>query len=85
FISSRGYGEYFGHGLGHGVGLEVHEYPAICSRSEQKLREGMVFTVEPGIYVPGIGGVRIEDTVVVTTDGFECLTSIPKQFKQLSL
>jgi len=85
FISSRGYGEYFGHSLGHGVGLEVHEYPAICSRSEQKLREGMVFTVEPGIYVPGIGGVRIEDTVVVTTDGFECLTSIPKQFKQLSL
>ncbi len=85
FISSRGYGEYFGHGLGHGVGLEVHEYPAVSSHSELTLREGMVFTVEPGIYVPGIGGVRIEDTVVVTKDGFECLTSIPKQFKQLSL
>jgi len=83
FISAAGYGEYFGHGLGHGVGLEIHEYPAITSRSDQILREGMVFTVEPGIYIPDIGGVRIEDTVVVTADGFELLTSIPKQFKQL--
>ena len=83
FISAAGYGKYFGHGLGHGVGLEIHEYPAITSRSDQKLREGMVFTVEPGIYVPDLGGVRIEDTVVVTADGFELLTSIPKQFKQL--
>ena len=85
FISLQGYGEYFGHGLGHGVGLEVHEYPVVSSRSDQKVLEGMVFTVEPGIYVPGIGGVRIEDTVVVTADGFEPLTSIPKQFKQLGL
>ena len=85
FISVQGYGEYFGHGLGHGVGLEIHEYPAVSSRSDQKVLEGMVFTVEPGIYVPGIGGVRIEDTVVVTADGFETLTSIPKQFKQLGL
>ena len=84
FISAAGYGKYFGHGLGHGVGLEIHEYPAITSRSDQKLREGMVFTVEPGIYIPDIGGVRIEDTVVVTADGFELLTSIPKQFKQLN-
>lgn len=83
FISAAGYGEYFGHGLGHGVGLEIHEYPAITSRSDQKLSEGMVFTVEPGIYLPDIGGVRVEDTVVVTADGFELLTSIPKQFKQL--
>ena len=85
FIFSKGYGEYFGHSLGHGVGLEVHEYPAISSRSDQRICEGMVFTVEPGIYIPNIGGVRIEDTVVVTADGFECLTSIPKQFKQLCL
>ena len=85
FIFSKGYGEYFGHSLGHGVGLEVHEYPAISSHSDQYLVEGMVITIEPGIYIPGMGGVRIEDTVVITVDGFEALTSIPKQFKQLDL
>ena len=84
YISSQGYGEYFGHGLGHGVGLEVHEYPPVSFRSEQILDEGMVITIEPGIYIPGTGGVRIEDTIVVTEGGFEGLTSIPKQFKQLS-
>ncbi|MEA3545931.1 MAG: aminopeptidase P family protein [Thermodesulfobacteriota bacterium] len=83
FIASQGYGEYFGHGLGHGVGLEVHEYPAVSSRSDQILDEGMVITIEPGIYIPGTGGVRIEDTIVVTANGFEVLTSIPKQFRQL--
>jgi Xaa-Pro aminopeptidase len=85
FISMAGYGEYFGHGLGHGVGLEIHEYPAITSRSDQKLCEGMVFTIEPGIYIPDVGGVRIEDTIVVTADGYELLTSIPKQFNQLGV
>jgi len=85
FINSKGYGDDFGHSLGHGVGLEVHEYPAVSSRSEQKLLEGMVITVEPGIYIPGLGGVRIEDTVVVTTGGFETLTKIPKQFKQINI
>ena len=85
YIVSKGYGKYFGHGLGHGVGLEVHEYPAVSSRSDQRLIEGMVITIEPGIYIPDTGGVRIEDTVVVTVDGFETLTSIPKQFKQLDL
>lgn len=85
YIQSKGYGEFFGHSLGHGVGLEVHEYPAVSARTQQKLLEGMVITIEPGIYLPGIGGVRIEDTVVVTGDGFEALTSIPKQFQQLSL
>jgi Xaa-Pro aminopeptidase len=82
-ISSRGYGAFFGHSLGHGVGLEVHEYPAVSARTEDVLLEGMVITVEPGIYLPDIGGVRIEDTVVVTANGFEALTSIPKQFMQV--
>jgi len=85
FISCQGYGQYFGHGLGHGVGLEIHEYPAVSSRSDQSLVAGMVITIEPGIYIEGTGGVRIEDTVVVTEDGFQKLTSIPKQFKQVSL
>jgi len=85
YISAQGYGEYFGHGLGHGVGLEIHEYPAVSSRSDQGLVAGMVITIEPGIYLAGTGGVRIEDTVVVTENGFEKLTSIPKQFKQVCL
>lgn len=79
-ISERGYGDYFGHGLGHGVGLEIHEFPTVSARSEGEVREGMVFTIEPGIYVPGLGGCRIEDMVLVTGDGCERLTSIPKQF-----
>ena len=83
YIASKGYAEYFGHSLGHGVGLDVHEYPAVSARTEQKLLAGMVITVEPGIYIPDVGGVRIEDTVVVTTGGFEALTSIPKQFTQI--
>jgi Xaa-Pro aminopeptidase len=85
FITAQGYGDSFGHGLGHGVGLEIHEYPAVSSRSDQCLVAGMVITIEPGIYIPGTGGVRIEDTIVVTDNGFEKLTSIPKKFKQLSL
>ena len=85
FITSQGFGDSFGHGLGHGVGLEIHEYPGVSSRSDQCLVAGMVITIEPGIYISGTGGVRIEDTIVVTEDGFEKLTSIPKQFKQLSL
>lgn len=82
-IESCGYGEYFGHGLGHGIGLEVHEGPTLSPRSEVVLRAGMVFTVEPGIYIPGVGGVRIEDTVLLTNDGYRCLTSVPKQLRIL--
>jgi Xaa-Pro aminopeptidase len=83
FIAERGYGDYFGHGLGHGVGLEVHEYPTVSPRSESVAEVGMVFTVEPGIYVPGVGGVRIEDMVLVTADGCRQLTRIPKGFRTL--
>ncbi|MEX1102688.1 MAG: M24 family metallopeptidase, partial [Dehalococcoidia bacterium] len=64
-IGGAGYGENFGHGLGHGVGLEVHESPYLGESSQDVLEEGMVFTIEPGIYLPGWGGVRIEDVVVL--------------------
>ena len=84
YITTQGYGDYFGHGLGHGVGLEIHEYPAVSYRTDAILQEGMVITIEPGIYLPGVGGVRIEDTVVVTAEGYRALTSIPKQFRQLA-
>jgi len=78
YIREQGYDPYFGHGLGHGVGLEIHEKPVISPRSEVIIEEGMVFTIEPGIYVPGFGGVRIEDTVAVTADGCVILTKAPK-------
>jgi Xaa-Pro aminopeptidase len=84
-IAENGYGDYFGHGLGHGVGLQVHEFPTLSPRSRDRVEEGMVFTVEPGIYVPGLGGVRIEDMVVVTADGSRRLTRIPKEFRTLPL
>lgn len=85
YISKHGYGDCFGHGLGHGVGLEVHEYPAVSARTDALIAERMVITIEPGIYIPGTGGVRIEDTVVVTAEGYEALTSIPKQFYQIEV
>lgn len=70
--------EYFGHSLGHGVGLEIHEAPIVNTRSDAKFRNGMVYTIEPGIYIPGACGVRIEDTVLMTLQGPEALSGAPK-------
>ena len=79
YIESRGFGGFFGHGLGHGVGLEIHEKPTISSRSSQIVAEGMIFTIEPGIYIPDLGGVRIEDLVEVTFDGCRLLSKVSKE------
>jgi Xaa-Pro aminopeptidase len=78
-INGGGYGEQFGHGLGHGVGIEVHEGPRLSRRSDDELTAGNVVTVEPGIYLPGRFGIRIEDLVAVTDDGCEVLTSVSKR------
>lgn len=77
-IEKAGYGEAFSHSLGHGVGLAIHEAPRLSRLSDQHLPVGAVVTIEPGIYVPGRGGARIEDMVVVTSDGYRKLTSLPK-------
>ncbi|MGN7941348.1 M24 family metallopeptidase [Virgibacillus sp. 6R] len=79
YISEHGYGEYFGHSTGHGLGMEVHEGPALSYRSDTILQPGMVVTVEPGIYIPELGGVRIEDDTVITENGNESLTHSSKE------
>lgn len=80
-ITAAGHGEHFGHGLGHGVGAEVHEGPRLSQRSDSTLEAGQVVTVEPGVYVPGAVGVRIEDLAIVTDDGAEVLTGLPKDLQ----
>lgn len=81
-IDQAGYGKYFGHGLGHGFGLEIHENPFLSPTKNEKLEQNMVLTVEPGIYLPGWGGVRIEDDILVTADGHEVLSDLPKQLDE---
>jgi Xaa-Pro aminopeptidase len=80
-IDAAGHAEHFGHGLGHGVGLEVHEGPRLSKQGEDALAPGQVVTVEPGVYVPGAVGVRIEDLVAVTQDGHEVLSGLPKDLR----
>ena len=80
-IAKAGFKKYFGHGLGHGLGLYVHEAPSLSWRSQEKLKAGMVVTVEPGIYLPGVGGVRIEDDVLVTDDGARVLSSLSTELE----
>ncbi|WOV85570.1 Xaa-Pro peptidase family protein [Sporosarcina jeotgali] len=83
YIASKGYGEAFGHSTGHGIGLEVHEAPGLSFRSETVLEPNMTVTAEPGIYLPGIGGVRIEDDLVITENGCERLTHCTKELQIL--
>ena len=83
-IAAAGFGQEFGHGLGHGVGLEVHEAPRLSTESSDVLAPGNIVTIEPGIYLEGVGGVRIEDLAVVRDDGVELLTSFPKELIEVS-
>jgi len=79
FISEKGYGEYYGHGMGHGIGLYIHEDIFMNPKCEQLIEEGMVLTVEPGIYIPNLGGVRIEDDILLKKDGIEIITKSNKE------
>ncbi|MDF7683625.1 Xaa-Pro peptidase family protein [Lactobacillus sp. ESL0679] len=84
-ITKAGYGEYFIHRLGHGIGKDVHEYPSIVQGNDLIIEEGMCFSIEPGIYIPGVAGVRIEDCGVVTKDGYQPFTHTDKELKVLPL
>ncbi|MFC4103846.1 M24 family metallopeptidase [Paenibacillus xanthanilyticus] len=83
-IARYGYGDHFGHGTGHGLGMEIHESPRLSKMSDTVLEPGMTVTVEPGIYLPGFGGVRIEDDIVITAGGNERLTASPKELHTLA-
>jgi Xaa-Pro dipeptidase len=82
-IEAAGYGKYFTHRTGHGLGMEAHEDPYIRTGNHMLLEQGMTFTIEPGIYLPGRNGVRIEDDVVITSTGADSLTSFPREVRQL--
>jgi Xaa-Pro aminopeptidase len=82
-IKKAGYLKYFGHGLGHGIGLLIHDNPAINPTNQQVLEPGMVITIEPGIYIPNWGGVRIEDDILVTPRGYEVLTISDRKLLEL--
>jgi len=84
-IQAAGFGKYFDHGLGHGIGLDIHESPRLSQNVETVLQAGMVVTIEPGIYLPDWGGVRIEDDVLVTRHGHEVLSSVPKDFESVQI
>lgn len=83
-LRDRGYARLFGHDAGHGVGLELHEAPRLAASSEEALEAGMIVTVEPGLYEPGVGGVRLEELILVTSDGAEVLTTAPLALSSLS-
>ena len=83
YLKSVGLDKAFAHGLGHGVGLDIHEPPRLAAKVKEPLRAGMVVTVEPGVYFPGVGGVRIEDDVLVTPQGYRVLTSLPRDLEQM--
>ncbi len=82
-INNAGFKDYFGHGLGHGIGLLVHDSPGINTRSQEVLKPGMVITIEPGVYLPGWGGVRIEDDILITRNGCKVLTNIDRELLEL--
>lgn len=82
-IEKEGYGKFFTHRTGHGLGIDIHELPFVSSINEEIMREGMVFTIEPGVYVPEIGGVRIEDDIVVTKEGGLVINRFPKEFEDI--
>jgi Xaa-Pro aminopeptidase len=84
-IAEAGYAERFTHGLGHGIGRDIHEGPVLATSCVMPLRSGMIVTVEPGIYLPGVGGIRIEDDVLVTADGHRRLTSLPRSIDSMVL